>query len=432
MISYALFLFACLIPPSVYSHYMKEPDLMFLDPATILFYSLCVASFMAGVWLVGWIFPSSFVERKLKTRISPTLFLLIPLALGIAATAIAMFLLVKQVPDIILLLLSQQGAGIKDALAFDIKGRFTVPPIMLTGITWWAFWRYSALHLGGWRKRLVKFALFVAVLSVIASSTLIVSRNYLMQIVCGMAILYVLRRTLKRQISATFYIKTGMTLAICVSLLFMSFSFLRGTDTWDDQFYSLFGYTVASYNRLAALVNGSLHYPLGGRGIYLSSVASHTRLLPFKSILNTPDTVEAWGAEFGAVTQAGLDGNLIWSGTFGYIFADLGWLSLPFIFGYGLLYGIVWRWMKRGSPWGLVLYPCFAFCELFWLGTNYLLDAPLEALLVVAICFAGYESLFLLSPVEGMATKSSNRQRMSSLLRPKSLQPPPDISEILQ
>jgi hypothetical protein len=37
LISYAFFLFACLIPPSVHSHYMMEPDLMFLDPATILF-----------------------------------------------------------------------------------------------------------------------------------------------------------------------------------------------------------------------------------------------------------------------------------------------------------------------------------------------------------------------------------------------------------
>ena len=58
MISYTFFLFACIIPPSIYSHYMMEPDLMFLDPATILLYTLCVGAFAAGVYLVGWVYPS--------------------------------------------------------------------------------------------------------------------------------------------------------------------------------------------------------------------------------------------------------------------------------------------------------------------------------------------------------------------------------------
>src|SRR5258708_32835749 len=84
MISYAFFLFACLIPPSIYSYYMMEPDLMFLDPATILFYTLCVASFVAGVCLVTWLFPSSYVYRKCKTRLSPTFFLLAPLPIAAA------------------------------------------------------------------------------------------------------------------------------------------------------------------------------------------------------------------------------------------------------------------------------------------------------------------------------------------------------------
>src|SRR5271156_4754881 len=87
MISYAFFLFACLIPPSVYSHYMMEPDLMFLDPASILFYTLCVASFLAGAWFVRWLLPSSFPGRRVETRISPTVFLMVPLTVGIILTA---------------------------------------------------------------------------------------------------------------------------------------------------------------------------------------------------------------------------------------------------------------------------------------------------------------------------------------------------------
>ena len=394
IISYAFFLFACLIPPSVYSHYMNEPDLMFLDPATILFYSLCVAAFLSGVWLIGWLFPTTFVLIRFKTKIAPVLFLFVPLALGIGAVAVAMFLLLKQVPGISLLLLSQQGADVKDALAFDVQGRFTAPPLMLTGIIWWAYWRHSSISLSTAGRRLVNVMLAVAIVSVVLSSTLLLSRNHLMQLLTGMAILYVLRKIISKQMRLRLLLKIGATVSITVASLFMAFSFLRGTNSLDDQLHGLLGYTIASYNRLAALVNGDLHYPLAGHGIYLSAVATHTRLLPFKSLLHTPETVEAWAAEFGAVSEAGLDGSLIWSGTFGYIFSDLGWFSVFFVFGYGLMYGLVWKLFKAGNVFGCILYPCFGFCILFWLGTNYLLDEPLELLLLASILLLSYETLF--------------------------------------
>ena len=170
---------------------------------------------------------------------------------------------------------------------------------------------------------------------------------------------------------------------------------MRGASNWDTQFSSLIGYTIASYNRLAAILNGSLHYPFGGQGVYLSSLAIHTRLLPFSYILNPPDFLEVWGSEFAAVSQAGLDGRLIWSGTFGYIYSDLGWFSFLFLFGYGTVYGVVWNWMKSGKILGVVLYPYFGFCILFWLGGNYLLDPPVEVIFAVALLLAGYEFVFM-------------------------------------
>src|SRR4051794_38417753 len=66
-LSYAFFLFSCLIPPSIYQRYMMEPDFMFLDPATILFYTLSVASFLIGAGLIAWVLPSSFINRKITT-----------------------------------------------------------------------------------------------------------------------------------------------------------------------------------------------------------------------------------------------------------------------------------------------------------------------------------------------------------------------------
>jgi hypothetical protein len=400
MIAYVFFLLACIIPPSVYSHYMQEPDLMFLDPGTILFYSLCVISFAVGVWLIGWIFPSPLVECRLQTRISPVSFLLAPLTLGISVTAISTYILFKKVPDIIVLLLSQQGDSLKETLAFDLGGNYTLAPLLLIGVTWWAFSRYSSFSLDGWKRQLVRIFLFVAVLTEMISSTLILIRSLLMLTICGLAILYLIRKATRRQISPKLVLGGGVAIFLCLSLLFIALSFIRGTADWDDQISSLLGYSAASYNRLAAIINGNLRYPYGGYGEYIGKIVLNTHRLPFKQIMNPPDATEVWGSEFGAVSQAGLNGSLIWSGTFGDIFSDLGWFSLPFVFGYGLLYGVVWSWARQGKVFGVVMYPFFGFCVLFWLGTNYLVDTPMELMLLAAVLLTVYEFAFVLKSQE--------------------------------
>jgi hypothetical protein len=395
ILSYAFFLFACVIPPSVYTHYMMEPDLMFFDPATILFYSLCVASFLVGVRLVSWLFPSAFVDRELKTRISPTVFLLVPLLVGIAAAAITDLYLIANYPAILLALLAQQGGEVKETIAFEVNGHLAFVPLFLIGITWWAFWRFFDLQLKGWGSRIVKVVLVVAVLLVVISSALVLSRSTLMLVLSGLAILYVTRKIATRRMTFKFVTKSGLAGVIGFSFLFFAFSFLRGVDGWDDQLNTLMGYTAASYNRLAGVVNGNLRYPFAGHGMYLSSVVAHSQALEFARFVNSPDPLDVWTSEFGAVSRAGLDGSLIWSGAFGYIFSELGWFSLLFIFGYGVLYGAAWKWIKRGSVFGIVLYPCFGFCALFWVGSNYLLDQPTEILSVVAIGLVMYELAFV-------------------------------------
>jgi hypothetical protein len=110
--------------------------------------------------------------------------------------------------------------------------------------------------------------------------------------------------------------------------------------------------------------------------------------------MNWPDQLEVWATEFGAVTRAGLNGALIWSGTFGYIFSDLGWFSIPFVFGYGLLYGIAWNWIRSGKVLGIVMYPCFGYCALGWMGANGLLDSQRAVLFASALVLACYEFVF--------------------------------------
>jgi len=395
MVSYFFFLLAALIPPSTYSAYMHEPDFMFLDPATILFYSFCVASFIAGLWLIDWLFPASFVNDTLTTRISPMLFLLIPLTFGVAGTVVSTILLLRQIPNLFVLLFSQQGGELKQIMALQVQGRFSLAPLLLTAIVWWAVWRKPELEMKRWQRKLLSIAVFFAAVVVIASSVITVSRNLLMPTVCGLGILYVVRKAINGTVTRATLLRGGIAAVLSTCLLFFSLSFLRGSSDWDEMVHALVGYTAASYNRLAAVVDGKMHFPYAGEGLYLSAVVTHTRLLPIADVLNPPDDLAVWSSEFDAVSQASLDGDLIWPGAFGQIFSDLRWYSVLFVLGYGILYGFVWRAFKRGHIVGIVLYPWFGFCILYWFGTNYLLDSPVEPILLAVVLLGLYERVFV-------------------------------------
>jgi hypothetical protein len=399
-ISYLFFLLSCLIPPSTYSAYMQEPDLMFLDPATILFYTLCAAIFIAGVFLMDWLFPSVFADYTVKTRFSAMIFLLIPLILGVAGTVISTILLLRQIPNLFVLLFSQRGSELKEMMALQVEGRFSLAPLLLTCVVWWATWRKAQLDLQPWQKKFLGAALFIATIVVIASSVITVSRNLLMPTLCGLGILYVTRKRLAGKVTRKALWRSSMIAGLCACLLFFGLSFLRGTSDWDALMHSLVGYTAASYNRLAAVVNDQVRFPYAGEGLYLSSVVTHTRLLPVSHILAPPDSLSVWSSEFDAINQASLDGELIWPGAFGQIFADLRWYALLFVAGYGVLYGLVWHSFQRGQILGIVLYPWFGFCILFWFGTNYLLDSPIEPLILGVLVILAYEHTFISARVK--------------------------------
>lgn len=112
-------------------------------------------------------------------------------------------------------------------------------------------------------------------------------------------------------------------------------------------------------------------------------------------MLRWPSVIDLWQSEFRAMGTAGLSENAIWSGTFGYIFADIGWFAPLFVFFEGLLCGVVWRSIKLERPFGIVLYPWFAFCILFWFGMNDMFDNRIIVYIVEIIGLSIYESLFL-------------------------------------
>lgn len=372
---------------------------MFLDSTSILFYTLCVLAFLLGVWTARHLSRSTPRPRSIRTKFSSATFLMAPLVVGIVATLATLVFLITYHPELIVLLLTQRGQEIKEMLAVDTPSTVNLAPVMLTATVWWAYWRSFDLDLPRSRRRVLRFALTVSVILIILTSALMLSRDVLLMPICGLAISYLARRSLAGSVDFRFVFRTALIMALGITLLFFAFAFVRGSAGVDDQMHELVGYTIASYNRLTAVLHGDLRYPFTGRGAYLSSFVTSNntfnRIIPFGRYMGLPDGMDGFGAAFSEVSRAGLDDHLVWVGAFGYIFLDLGWFSPLFLLFYGALSGIVWNWLKRGRVLGIVLYPCIAFCILFWIGANILLDSQRADLAVAAIGLAIYESVSL-------------------------------------
>jgi hypothetical protein len=402
IISYAFFLTACLIPPSVYSYYLQEPDLMFLDPPTILFYTLCVMSFVAGVALFGFLFPViRRTQFSIQTKIRPALFILIPLLIAVAVCSMSDVLVIKRNPLILPLLLSQQATQLRtpDGSGIDFGGTFNIAPLFLTGFLWWAQWRlWNLASLKRKGRIAIRVAIVCGLLASFVASTLAVSRHGFVVLIMGLGIFYLFRRTQNDEVGPRQIYKPILIFAVGGSLFFFLIGMLRGGIGVGSMLQSFLGYTAASYNRLAAVLAGRLHFEYLARGIYFSNCLSFNntvnRVIPYREIMNLPDYYDWWRSAFSSVGQAGLDGNLIFLGAFGELFLEVGWFAPLCLLGYGVFYGFAWRQMRKGTITGIVLYPYCAYCILFWFSTNGLLDNDFAALLIDIALISVFERLF--------------------------------------
>lgn len=394
--SVLLFLFAYFFPPGLYSHYLPEPDYIFLDPASLLFFVLCAFAFVMGVLIVdyGFYLPEP-ISLKREVCISPMYFILSPLFIGTLFCLYATYCLLRDNRQIIGLLLALQASDLKEE-GMEISGPISQATPLLMGVVWWALARKNELSLPRGQRRIVGLSIGFAFVTLLLSTTLMVARSELMPVLAGVAVVLLVTKLRNGNLTPALAFKSIIGLSGFAVLLFVGISVLRGLDSVDSAISNILGYSFASYNRLAAILAGDLRYPYAGRGLYISAFASFNRtfnhIFHLNRFLDWPDFETVWRSEFGAVSAAGLDGRLIWSGSFGYIFSDLGWFSPLLLFVYGLATGWAWRQMKLGTVAGIVLYPWCAFCILFWFGTNFLLDPKAVDLLALFVLLALYES----------------------------------------
>ncbi|AXC12780.1 hypothetical protein ACPOL_3495 [Acidisarcina polymorpha] len=410
---FLLFLFAWVFPPSLYTHYIREPDLMYLNPGALVYFILCLIAFLAGVKAVsilGFQGPRGSLEKiKLRTS-SPLSYLAKPLFVTGSACFFYMLLIGAKF-NFISLLLSQQGnvmkqAHISAANGPDANGRWGASLFLLTGVLWWAWYRASQLNLRKASKRAFNVLFIICCLIDLFTCLATVDRTNLMPYIAGLSITALFLKTRASDARPGKLIVTTLISAGAVIGSFLALQFARGASHFDAFVTSMLGYTIVSFNRLAAFVDGSLHSAYEGRGAYVFAfLLQNGRFAGLRHTLQLPTSFGLWTSEFPALEEAGLNHSFNWAGVFGYLYSDLGWWTPVYTFAIGMLAGYAWYCFKSGKTIGIVLYPWVCFWILFWFGWNLLFDARGIALFQAAVLLYIYDKIYIRTLREPVAVR---------------------------
>jgi hypothetical protein len=406
ILSTLIFLAAWVFPPHLYTDLVREPDLMFLDAETLLYFILCIAGFWIGLLLIDFLFPApSLTDSNPQTLRLGGISLILPLMLTTGLTAFTGFQILKASPNLLLLLFAQEGNTVKSQ-EWDVQlGAFGWAANIQTAFLCWTYWQLSNPPPGNSRRprwlTSVYWLIFgIGIIVEIGICVLRVSRGDLIPLFAGLGILYVIGKIQRGEIKLGGLLRYFVIFSVFILSLFLAFGFLRGASDANVGFEQLVGYTFASYNRLTAILRGTMKYPYAGHGIYLFTFLDSNNLvnalIPVRKTFGWPDHFTLWFSEFQAPQIAGLRPELIWSGTFGYLFSEFGWATPLILGGYGMVYAIFWRQAKSGITSGIVLYPYFATGAIMWFSLNGIFDSGFPFYIIAALVLTAYERVMSL------------------------------------
>jgi hypothetical protein len=382
---------------------MYEPDRMFLDPFSFVFFFLCVIFFLAGVRTTRFLSPRTanaslpFAEAE-----SPFFYIGVPLITACILCSVDLARFGANV-NFLALLLSQQGQTIKDIQSAGTNfasGIWVQIPVFLIAALWWTLFRLRQLQTGPSTRVILMSVWALGVLLSVLTSVAAVNRDALLALIVGVGLVYLYHRSVEARINLAgilWYLSLGAGLIL---VLFLALSFLRGAaNATTFLITSLFSYSIASYNRFASILHGQMTYLYGGTGVYLfdylNEAASLNGIFHYQELLHWPNFLDLYHSEFASTMIAGLNSRAIWGGVFGYLYADIGWGTLVYLYFSGIFTGYMWAKFKAGSAIAIVAYSWIFAWILHWNGPNHLIDFNFVHLVLAGIVLAGWDKLFL-------------------------------------
>jgi hypothetical protein len=380
---FLLIILAIAFPPIVYYYYMHETDIIYGNYVALLFVTLNLMAFYIGT-LASYGLPIIKVNYNLKLNLSEKMYYGTPLI--IVQTMVVLFIL-KFIKDNskYLYLIFINASSYKEI----ITGNFFYFSIyMLIGVLFWV------IKSKNFKKYLLlKILVLIAILEVLLSSILTWGRYLIIPFLIGLFVVYYSNYKKIRLKNLILAFSSGLG-----AFLFFGYFRLGNRHNSNISISYLFirqliGYTLASYNRLAGILNGSFTYSYGKTGFYLLPFLSHIPLL-HHILPNFYEISEemAWLQEFRDVASSGfLDPAFIWSTVYGYIFSVLAWLSPIYFMFIGTFTGWVWRNFLRNKTVGVIFYPWVYASLILAFSYNIMLYPPFISLVYscIFICLWG-------------------------------------------
>lgn len=410
-----LFLFAWLFPPSAYTRLMLEPDLMYHNFMVLGFFAACVGAFLLGVRFRGHFQRASSalelprIHLRSGTRL---VYLLVPLLLA-GVPCLTYMLLIARSINFVALILSKQGNVMKEAITGgEASGYWGSTLFLLTSVLWWAAFRAGQIDLKGTSKRIFRVVFLICFAIDFMTCLATFDRTNLMPLLAGLTVIYVFIHTRGARVRPGKLALTSFLSVFAIVGAFVALQFARGASRLDGVIANMLGYTIASYNRLAALLLGVMHYVYQGKGGYLAAfLTENDRFHGVREQMGLPTSYGLWLSEFPALQASGLSPSYNWASVFGYLFSDLGWWTPLYMFAAGILARFLWSRFRAGTTIGIVLYPWMAFWILFWFGWNLLFDARGVVLIEASVLLLFYDKLNLRrareAPRADLAVRSS-------------------------
>lgn len=351
---------AFVFPSSVYESIIAEPYYAGGDVKLLLFAFFCVLLYQAGISFAGIISKQATPGLNVNyfqgsRRITLLLLSVIVIALNVYS---ALMIFSQNKSEILALLAQNPGVTSRIKQDFISDGALLAANPLLIVMSWALY----SEKLSGNRSKSLLLLLAISIIGSILISAMKLARYEVMPLLMGLA---ATRIGHEYRINGRFdikAIKVSIAYAFVLFSIFISISFLRASsdDPSASAFATLPGYTITSFNRLSAVLDGRLMFIFSGSGTYVLNFWSNLPLFGSTFADFLPSSEDVFRSEFVDIANVGLYPGYNWLTMYGYYFIDLGWWVLAYIFAFGVISHFVWRNFVTGGFIGAALYPYLA------------------------------------------------------------------------
>jgi len=373
---------ASFISVDFYNKIMYEKSMMFLNIKLIMFVLLCFIFFLSGALLFRM---STFSRIKVSRVVNRHGFLVYSNLFIIFSLTLIYFLIYINYPNFYQLILLGEASVFRDfATSSGLFLGIEIGTILVIIMVFLIYSFYSYMSFYKSNRKFWKFRLLIVSSNFLflILITILQARYILMPYL--VSLIYVYLSKLVTAKGFNFQVFFVFTTIVIFSIVFMFnlVSYIRiGQGSFTGVNLHLYGYTVASVNRLAYILNGDLILPFSGstyvifRNIWFTPVIGNIiKTYNFADLIGLvlPGASNYYYYLRSSLISADLQPSYVWVTVFGQLYGEWGWFGFIYFYFYGFFSQFIYYLYSKKNLVGIIMYPIIVFSIGFWIGDNYL------------------------------------------------------------